>query len=1083
MTSSLPAIDSSDQCPTGHEWQAFAVGRVEEQALQLMSSHLLVCQQCLDVLDRISSRESKPNPNEPMSPYLFEANCIRLEEMLAGIQVECDSPTESANSNDDSSPIESPKMLGRFEIQGVLGTGGFGRVFLGYDPLLKRSVAIKAPKRTAFGTEGDLENFLTEARHAAALDHPNIVPIYDILEDASGHALIVMKHVCGEPLSARHLQGKSALETIVRQMVVVAKAIHYAHERGFVHRDLKPSNILIDEVGQPHVTDFGLGMNLSDQSSKLVRRGGTPAYMSPEQVRHDVLKIDRRSDIWAIGVVLSELVHGRRPFPQKDRDKLFHEIQTGEPLIESARETHELDRIIRRCLSKEPTDRYPTAESLAKQLQDLHNRCFSSGAKKWLYGTRRKLVVFFSLAVLAASFWGYLVLEKQSRVRLTFSQIKNASISSLPSLLGKLRQLKPAPKTLAADLETPTTNIARFNRDLTLLVFGDRHEETIEGVISFLQTADADQIDSVGRCLVDDPTKKVLEPVVVQRLREAHQASDTDTFLRLAALLAQLDPQNPIWPSISNGVSSTIVSMPQLQMQPWLSCFDQVGSTHLADSLREFALASNASRETRLNATVALVRFFSTDTEFLCDLICDVKEFQIPIAAIALRDRRTAALAYLKQLYRESKSGITPANPNASAHPISIPTRVSNLAIATWLLGDHEIVFDSFQNSNDATLMTLFVHKLSNLEVDAKTVVDTLLSLKEKHDQQSSAIKFGLLQLLSLLQLDQIPHHQFAQLEDLLNCFWLHDDDCGVHSMARLTASKFGIELNVPPCVQKGTWLVDPIGETYQDFAIIEPCIAELGMPNGLLPPLLTDPWPWHRRRFTRRIAIAMNEVTIEQFRVFDPKYRKTDTMLKESDPDAAMALVSVEAAYRFCNSWSDVSGLQTCYEARSDENGREKLYPKANHLALNGYRLPTDGEWELACRSRTTTNRFYGDADHLESKYGWVSETPGIRFYNGAHLSQRVARFLPNRWGLFDMYGNVRENCDSSCDPNEDSNELVDDVAISATSQFGSPRIRGVSLDAPGELWAFSYCRTNRIVGEPDRWNGFRVVRTLLCE
>ena len=91
--------------------------------------------------------------------------------------------------------------------------------------------------------------------------------------------------------------------------------------------------------------------------------------------------------------------------------------------------------------------------------------------------------------------------------------------------------------------------------------------------------------------------------------------------------------------------------------------------------------------------------------------------------------------------------------------------------------------------------------------------------------------------------------------------------------MARLTASKFGIELNVPPCVQKGTWLVDKIGETYQDFAIIEPCIAELGMPNGLLPPLLTDPWPWHRRRFTRRIAIAMNEVTIEQFRVFDPRY------------------------------------------------------------------------------------------------------------------------------------------------------------------------------------------------------------------
>ena len=221
MELSRETIGSSDQCPTGPEWQAYAVGRVEQQALQLMSSHLLACQQCLEVLDRISSKESRSHPNEPMSPFLLEENCIRLEEMLSGIQIQWEAPTDSADSNDDSSSIESLKMLGRFEIQGVLGTGGFGRVFF----------AIKAPKRTAFGTEGDLENFLTEARHAAALDHPNIVPIYDILGDASGHTLIVMKHVCGKPLSAQHKPGKTTLETTVRQMIVVAKAIHYAHER------------------------------------------------------------------------------------------------------------------------------------------------------------------------------------------------------------------------------------------------------------------------------------------------------------------------------------------------------------------------------------------------------------------------------------------------------------------------------------------------------------------------------------------------------------------------------------------------------------------------------------------------------------------------------------------------------------------------------------------------------------------------------------------------------------------------------------------------------------------------------------
>jgi serine/threonine protein kinase len=1080
MELSRETIGSSDQCPTGPEWQAYAVGRVEQQALQLMSSHLLACQQCLEVLDRISSKESRSHPNEPMSPFLLEENCIRLEEMLAGIQFQWEAPTDSADSNDDSSSIESLKMLGRFEIQGVLGTGGFGRVFLGYDPLLKRSVAIKAPKRTAFGTEGDLENFLTEARHAAALDHPNIVPIYDILGDASGHTLIVMKHVCGKPLSAQHKQGKTALETIVRQMIVVAKALHYAHERGFVHRDLKPSNILIDKFGQPHVTDFGLGMNLSELSSKHISRGGTPPYMSPEQVRHDVLMIDRRSDIWAIGVVLSELVHGRRPFPQKDQDKLFHEIQNDEPLIESTRETYEIDGIIRRCLSRDPADRYPTAESLANQLQDLHNRCFSTGLKKWLYGGRRKLVILFSLVVIATSFWGYSILERQKQIHLTFSQIKNASISSLPYLLGKLRQLKPSQQTLAADLETPTTNTAVFNRNLTLLVFGDRSEQTTERVISFLQTADAGEIDSVGKCIVDGPTKTFLEPIVVQRLSESNVASDTDSSLRLAALLSYLDPQNSIWLSLSKSVSSTLVSMPQLEMQQWLTCFDHVGPKHLGKSLGELALAANTSRETRLNATVALVKFFSADTDFLCGLICDLEEFQIPTVTLALRDRRTAAIASLKKLHGESQSGIPSSGQSNLARPISMPARISNLAIATWLLGDQEIAFDSFQSSTDATLLTLFVHKLSNLDIDSKPVFDSLLSLKDINDQRSSTIKFGLLQLLSRLRADQIPN---AELEGLLNYFWLHDPDCGIHSMARLNASKFDIKLNAPPFAQNSTWLVDEIGGQYQDFAVIEPCVAALGMPDGQLEPLLTDPWPWHDRRFTRRIAIATNEVTIKQFRVFLPEYFATDPMLTKADPDAAMAMVSMQAAYSFCNSWSVVSGLQTCYEARSDEDGREKLYPKTNHLALNGYRLPTDGEWELACRSGTTTNRFYGDAEHLEHQYGWVSETPGIRFYNGAFISQPVARFLPNRWGLFDMYGNVKEICDRSCDPILDSDEFIDDEAISEASLYGGPRIRGVSLDAPGELWGFSYCRTDRIVGEPDPLNGFRVVRTLLGE
>ncbi len=158
-------------------------------------------------------------------------------------------------------------------------------------------MAIKAPLSSKFRTESELASFLNEARHAAALDREGIVPIYDVLVEESGMTIIVMKFVDGRSLARVCRDESLSLDRAVQFLIRIAESVHFAHESGFVHRDLKPANVLIDEEGKPWVADLGLGLCLNGGSGPFDVNGGTPAYMSPEQVRRDIPAIDRRSDI------------------------------------------------------------------------------------------------------------------------------------------------------------------------------------------------------------------------------------------------------------------------------------------------------------------------------------------------------------------------------------------------------------------------------------------------------------------------------------------------------------------------------------------------------------------------------------------------------------------------------------------------------------------------------------------------------------------------------------------------------------------------------------------------------------------
>ncbi len=267
-----------------------------------------------------------------------------------------------------------PQKIGAFRVDGVLGTGGFGRVYRAYDVTLNRPVAIKMLLGNSIRSKGGVEELLREARLAAKLKHPSIVRVYEVGQDDDGDRFVVLEYIDGMPLDRLLDDGKPAPGRIVEIMIKIAQALQYAHDHGLTHRDLKPSNILLDKHDEPYITDFGLAI---DETTERLRAGevaGTPPYMAPEQVAGESHRIDGRTDIWALGVIVYELLAGHRPYRGADRDELFYSIRYVDP--KPLREVDlsipaELDRIALKCMAKRMADRYAKALDVAVDLKTV----------------------------------------------------------------------------------------------------------------------------------------------------------------------------------------------------------------------------------------------------------------------------------------------------------------------------------------------------------------------------------------------------------------------------------------------------------------------------------------------------------------------------------------------------------------------------------------------------------------------------------------------------------------------------------------------------------------------------------------